>query len=107
MLDLTLFDSESMLDELKEKFTEGSGGEVLYDGDERETILRCMLYLGECLMNEINARANNNLVAFCDETHLIYYGAQQDTYRLEAEAASCTVRFTASSLSPSGVTVPA
>jgi len=105
MLDLVLFDSEAEMETLQEKFTEGSG-DVLNEGDERDTVLKCMLYMEECLMNEINKRANDNLVAFCDETHLTYYGAQQDTYRLEAESAACTVRFTASELAPSAVTVP-
>lgn len=106
MIDFTLFDSMSFRDELIEKFEEGSG-ETLAEGDERNTIINTMLYITECLMNEINAQANNNLIAFCDMAHLIYYGMQQDTYRLEATKASCTVRFTVSDQTDSNVTIPA
>ena len=105
-IDFTLFDSLSFRDELIEKFEEGSG-EILADGDERNTIINTMLYITECLMNEINAQANNNLVAFCDLAHLIYYGVQQDTYRLEATPASCSVRLTVSDQADSDVTIPA
>lgn len=105
-IDFVLFDSETMMEELRAEFEEASG-EALSEGDERETILRCMLYLTECLMNNINAQANNCLVMFCDEAHLLYYGAERDTYRLEAESASCRVEFVASSLSPDAVEIPA
>lgn len=105
-IDLVLFDSESEMDALKEKFEEYSG-EALSDGDERDAVLKCILYAEECLMNKINAEANNNLVMFCDETRLLYYGAERDTYRLEAESASCHVGFTASALAPDPVEIPA
>lgn len=105
MIDFTLFDSLTFQEELIEKFEEASG-EVLSDGDERNTILNVMLYLTECIMNEINAQANNNLIAFCDLPHLIYYGAQQDTYRLEATYAKCRTRFTISGQADGSVTIP-
>lgn len=106
MIDFTLFDAESEMDMLVEKFEEASG-EVLYEGDERETLLKCMLYIMETLMNEINAQANNTLALFCDEAHLIYMGAQQNTYRLPAEPAKVTVRFTISDQALADVTIPA
>ena len=106
MIDFTLFDAESEMDNLVEKFEEASG-EVLYEGDERETLLKCMLYIMEVLMNEINTQSNNTLALFCDEAHLIYMGAQQNTYRLEAEPAKCTVRFAISDQALNNVTIPA
>lgn len=106
MIDFTLFDSMTFRDELVEKFEEGSS-EVLAEGDERNTIINTMLYIAEVLMNEINAQANNNLVAFCDMAHLIYFGMQQDTYRLEATKATCMVRFTISDQADSNVIIPA
>ncbi|MBR5097905.1 MAG: baseplate J/gp47 family protein, partial [Spirochaetales bacterium] len=106
MIDFTLFDAETEMDNLVEQF-ELASGESLYEGDERETILKCMLYMMETLMQEINTQTNNQFALFCDEPHLIYMGAQQNTYRLQAEPATVTEKFTVSSLAPDNVTIPA
>ncbi len=115
MIDLVYYDSESMMDTLIEKFEEGTidpdTGEKIsvtdadYDADIR-AILSAINYMGECIYNDINTEANNNLVAFCDETHLIYYGVERNIYRLPADYAQLTLRFTVSENAPEAVTVP-
>lgn len=115
MIDLVYYDSETMMDTLIEKFEEGTvdpnTGEKIsvtdadYDADIR-AILSAINYMGECLYNDINTEANNNLIAFCDETHLIYYGMERNIYRLPADYAQLTLQFTVSENAPEAVTVP-
>lgn len=115
MIDLVYYDSESMMDALIEKFEEGTmdpeTGEKIsvtdadYDADIR-AILSAINYMGECIFNQINTEANNNLVAFCDETNLIYKGMERNTYRLPADYAQTTLEFTVSENAPEAVTVP-
>lgn len=115
MIDLVYYDSESMMDVLTEKFEEGTldpdTGEKIsvtdadYDADIR-AILSAINYMGECIFNQINTEANNNLVAFCDETNLIYKGMERNIYRLPADYAQLTLEFTVSANAPDSVTVP-
>ena len=111
MIDFCLYDSESMIDTLIEKFEEGSEDEygkreILTSGDERVILLNCMNYLGEVLMNTINQQANNNLVLYCDEPTLIYKGIERNVYRLPAKEAETSLRFYASNLARDAVRVP-
>lgn len=115
MIDLVYYDSEAMMEKLIEKFEEGTldpdTGEKIsvtdadYDADIR-AILYCMDYSLECLYNDINTQANNNLVAFCDEATLIYKGMERNTYRLPADYAQLTLQFTAAATAPEAVTIP-
>lgn len=116
MINLVYYDSDNMMDTLIEKFEEGTidpvtGEKVTvtdadYDTDIR-AILYAMDYMGECLFNQINTEANNNLVAFCDEPNLIYKGMERNTYRLPAEYAQLTLQFTVSNTAPAAVDIPA
>ena len=116
MIDLVYYDAESMMDELIEQFEEGTKdpatGEKVsvtdadYDADIR-AILSAINYMGACIFNQVNTEANNNLVAYCDETNLIYKGMERNVYRLPATNAKLTLRFTASDRAPEAVTIPA
>lgn len=115
MIDLVYYDAETMMDELIEKFEEGTidpetGDKISvtdadYDADIR-AILSAINYMGECIYNQINTEANNNLVAFCDETNLIYKGMERNVYRLPATLAETMLEFTASSNAPAAITIP-
>ena len=116
MINLVYYDSEAMMDNLIEKFEEGTidpeTGEKIsvtdadYDADIR-AMLSAINYMGECIFNQINTEANNNLVAFCDEPNLIYKGMERNTYRLPATYAITTLQFTVSANAPETVTIPA
>lgn len=115
MIDLVYYDSEQMMEELIEKFEEGTTdpetGEKIsvtdadYDADIR-AVLSAINYMGECIFNQINTEANNNLVAFCDEANLIYKGMERNVFRLPAEYAQLTLQFTVSANAPEAVTIP-
>lgn len=115
MIDLVYYDSEQMMDELIEKFEEGTKdpetGEKIsvtdadYDADIR-AMLSAINYMGECIFNQINTEANNNLVAFCDEANLIYKGMERNVYRLPATKAQLDLEFTVSANAPEAVTIP-
>jgi len=116
MINLVYYDSEAMMDELIEKFEEGTkdpetGDKISvtdadYDADIR-AILSAINYMGECIFNKINTEANNNLVAFCDEPNLIYKGMERNVYRLPAVYAETILEFTASENAPEAVEIPA
>ncbi len=116
MIDLVYYDAESMMDDLIEQFEEGTKnpdtGEKIsvtdadYDADIR-ALLSAINYMGQCIFNQINTEANNNLVAYCDETSLIYKGMERNIYRLPATNAKLTLRFTVSENAPEAVTIPA
>lgn len=116
MIDLVYYDSEAMMDALVEKFEEGTTdpetGERIsvtdadYDADIR-AMLGAINYMGECIFNEINTEANNNLIAYCDEAHLIYKGMERNVYRLDPDYAQLTLQFAASPNAPEPVTIPA
>ena len=115
MIDLVYYDAETMMDALVEKFEEGTldpeTGEKIsvtdadYDADIR-AVLSAINYMGECIFNQINTEANNNLVAFCDETNLIYKGMERNIYRLPADYAQLTLQFTVAASAPDTVTIP-
>ena len=116
MIDLVYYDSENMMDALISKFEEGTTdpetGEKIsvtdadYDADIR-ALLFAMNYMGQCIFNQINTEANNNLVAFCDETNLIYKGMERNIYRLPADNAQLTLQFTSAANAPEDITIPA
>ena len=115
MIDLVYYDSEQMMEELTKKFEDGTTdpetGEKIsvtdadYDADIR-AVLSAINYMGECIFNQINTEANNNLVAFCDEPNLIYKGMERNVYRLPAEYAQLTLQFAVSANAPEAVTIP-
>ena len=57
---------------------EKESGEELYAGDERRMMINSFMYLAEIIMAEINYRANNNLIAYCDEETLLLKGEERN-----------------------------
>lgn len=92
MRDFVKKEASDILEEAIEAFQEESG-EILFAGDERRMMINSFMYIAEIILNEINYRANNNLIALCDEETLIEKGNERNTYRIPAEKASVPVKF--------------
>ena len=103
MRDFVKFDSSEALENAIEAF-EKESGEELYAGDERRMMINSFMYLAEIIMAEINYRANNNLIAYCDEETLLLKGAERNVQRIEAKKASVMMSFT--SVSGEAITIP-
>ena len=115
MINLVYYDAEAMMDELTEKFEEGTidpetGDKISVTDADYDADIRAMLsainYMGECIFNQINTEANNNLVVFCDEPNLIYKGMERNVYRLPAAYAETKLQFTSAANAPEAITIP-
>ena len=96
MRDFVKFDSNDVMIKALEEY-EKESGEELYAGDERRMMINSFMYLVEIIMAEINYRANNNLIAYCDEETLLLKGEERNVHRIEAKKATVMMSFTSAS----------
>lgn len=78
-------------------------GEPLYPGDERRIVAEELFYIIMSVVNYANARANAQFITSAAGEDLEALGALLGVSRLEASAATVTMKFTISA--PAGVTI--
>lgn len=103
--DFVGYNNSQMVEEAIAIF-ETESGEELYAGDERRMMINSFAYLVEILMAEINYRANNNIIATCDEDTLYQKANERCVSRIEAEKATVNIQFSASEAVSGIVTIP-
>ncbi len=103
--DFVGYNNSQMIEEAIEIY-EAESGEELYAGDERRMLINSFAYLAEILMAEINYRANNNIIATCDEETLYLKANERCVSRIEAEKATVNIQFSASEAVSGIVVIP-
>lgn len=98
-------DAETLNAELVSKFEEYLGVS-LANGDERRIFLQGFAYVLADQLNHINEAGRSNLLKYALGNELDALGELYQNKRLEAQAASTTIRFTLSSIPSQNVIIP-
>ena len=106
MYDFVKWDESAELEKAIEAYEEAAD-DVLFAGDERRLMINSMMYMVTSLMEEINYRANNNLVATCDEETLELFALQRNVQRIEARKASMKMLFSTDEAILEDIEIPA